>query len=319
MNKHKDKKIVFMGTPDFAISSLECLVKNGYDVVAVYTQPDRPKGRGHKLCYTPVKEEALKHGIEILQPVNFKDENEVLKLKHINPDIIIVVAYGIILPEAILNIPKHGCVNIHGSILPKYRGAAPIQRAVMNGDIQTGVSAMLMDKGMDTGDVLNIYKSDINDDETAGDLFARLSELGSLLLMETIEQIFDGTAVRVKQNNLLSSYAPMIRKSDTRIDFGKKADEIINLVRGLCPSPAAEFLLNQKRIKIYKAEIADFRSKDCGVIIAADKTSGLVVSCADGAVRFTKIKPEGGRLMSASEYLAGNKIEAGTIISSMED
>ena len=314
MARNNDKKIVFMGTPDFAVNSLERLISSGYDIIAVYTQPDRPRGRGYKLSPSPVKACALSYDLRVLQPENFKSEDVLEQFSELKPDIVIVVAYGIILPEAVLDLPRYGCVNIHGSILSQYRGAAPIQHAILNGESETGVSLMQMDRGMDTGDIIDIVKTDISRDETCGELFGRLSVMGAQLLIDTLPQIFDGSAVKTKQNDAKSSYAPQIKKSDTFIDFNKSKVNIINLVRALAPVPGACFKLDEKLIKVYAAEATDQKGAQPGIILCADRNDGFVISCSDGAVRLLDIKPEGTKRMSAAQFLSGNVVNVGTCV-----
>ena len=246
-------KIIFFGTPDFAIPCLEMLIREGYEVPAVVTQPDRKSGRGHKVNPTPVKSVALSYNIPVYQPESVKHGELNELLNEVNPDMIVVVAYGKILPEEILNFPKYGCINVHGSLLPKLRGAAPIQRALMNGDEVTGVTTMLMDKGMDTGDMLLKAEVKIDENETCETLFDKLKDEGAELLKHTIVKIKEGKAVRVKQNEEEATYAPMILKEDTKIDWSKPAENIIWQIKGLSPAPGASTGLNGKRIKIFGA------------------------------------------------------------------
>lgn len=306
-------KIVFMGTPDFARDSLKALVQAGHSIELVVTNPDKPKGRGMKMIPSEVKEYALSQGIEIEQPVKVKKNEELFnKIKSINPDIICVVAYGKIIPKEILDLPKFGCVNVHGSLLPKYRGAAPIQWSVINGDKETGVTTMFMDEGMDTGDMLLKEVVSIGENETTGELWDRLSIVGAKLLVKTLEKIEDGTISREKQSDDFT-LAPMLDREIAKIDWNKKkAIEIKNLVRGLNPFMGAYAFLNEKKIKFWKVEYIDQKSEnEPGEVICADSKKGLFISTVDGIISVLEIQGENARKMSISDYLRGNKIEIG--------
>ncbi len=327
--KKQDLRIVFMGTPEFAKKSLEELVENKYNVVGVFCQPDRPAGRGMKLTKPPVKVLAEENNIPVFQPEKIKNNEDVMEtLKELNPNLIVVVAYGKILPETILNFPKYGCINVHGSLLPKYRGAAPIQWALINGDTETGITTMYMDKGMDTGDM--IYKSElpIEKEDNYESLHDKMAVLGSVILKKTLEKLveLDGNLPREKQ---LGEYtiAPMIDKEIMRIDFRKTGKEIVDLVRGLSPVPTAWCMLDEERVyKVYGAEYVTEEElekmdnvditnyHDVGQIIYMnDKKNILAVRCKDGYVNLYDIKPKNSKRMLVGEYLRGRKVEYGEI------
>lgn len=303
-------KIVFMGTPDFARDSLKAVVEAGYDVALVVTNPDKPKGRGMKLIPSDVKKYAIEQNLEVVQPVKVRNNPEfVEQLKNINPDVICVVAYGKIIPKEILDIPRLGCINVHGSLLPKYRGAAPIQWAVLNGDKETGITTMFMDVGMDTGDMINKEVVQIGDDETTGELWDRLSIIGAKLLVKTLEDLENGTYKREKQGDDFT-VAPMIKKEMAKIDWkNQTSSEIKNLVRGLNPFMGAFSFLNDKKIKIWKVEkLNDKSDKEPGTVLVSDSKTGLVIATNDGAVSVLEIQGENSKRMGISDYLRGNKI-----------
>jgi len=311
-------KIVFMGTPDFAAKSLEELIKANYDIKAVVTNPDRPKGRGMKMLYTPVKEVAISKNIPIFQPEKIKNNIEFINnLKEINPDVICVVAYGKILPKEILDIPKFGCINVHASLLPKYRGAAPIQWAILNGDKETGVTTMYMDVGMDTGDMILTEKVKIREDETTGELWDRLSKIGGNLLVETLKQIENGIAPRIPQGDDYTM-APMLDKQMSKIDWeNKTAEEITNLVRGLNPIMGAYTYLNGKKIKFWKVEVAKNIGYDennikifkNGTVIISDPRDGIFIKTKKGILRVLEIQGENAKKMPIQDFLRGNRIQ----------
>ena len=309
--------IVFMGTPDFAVPCLDALIKSGENVMAVFTQPDKPKGRGYKLTPPPVKELALQHDVPVYQPVSLKKgedaESAVGTLKELSPDLIIVVAYGKILPKKILDIPRY-CINVHASLLPKYRGAGPIQWSVLNGEKETGVTTMLMEEGLDTGDMLLSESTPIGENETASELHDRLSELGASVLLKTLEAVKNGTLTRTKQDDSLSCYAPMLTKDMCPIDFSKPAQEVHNHIRGLSAFPCAVTALDGKRLKVYRSEIVKGNYKDIeyGKVV---NVKDFTVLCGDGnCVRFNEIQAEGGKRMNTADYLRGKPIEDGTIL-----
>lgn len=303
-------KIVFMGTPDFARDSLKAVVEAGHEVALVVTNPDKPKGRGMKLIPSDVKKYAIEQNLEVVQPVKVRNNPEfVEQLKDINPDVICVVAYGKIIPKEILDIPRLGCINVHGSLLPKYRGAAPIQWAVLNGDKETGITTMFMDVGMDTGDMINKEVVQIGDDETTGELWDRLSIIGANLLVKTLKDLENGTYKREKQGDDFT-IAPMIKKEMAKIDWENQTSiEIKNLVRGLNPFMGAFSFLNDKKIKIWKVEkLNDKSEKEPGTVLVSDSKAGLVIATKDGAVSVLEIQGENSKRMGISDYLRGNKI-----------
>ncbi len=305
--------IVFMGTPEFSVPCLERLIADGHTVKAVFTQPDRPKGRGHHMAYPPVKETALKYSIPVYQPERLRKSDACDIITEIAPDLMIVVAYGQILPQNILDIPKYGCVNIHASLLPKYRGAAPIQWAVLNGEKESGVTSMQMDAGLDTGDMLISAKTEIGENDTAGDLHDKLSLLGADVMSETIRKIEYGTLERKEQDDSLSNYAPMLSKELCPIDWNLSAREVHNKVRGLSPWPLATFELDGKVIKAHKTLLCGKAKGKAGEVIENSKR--LVVCCGDGeAVEIVTLQPQGKKAMNAADYMRGNPIEKGVIL-----
>ncbi|MGN0586299.1 MAG: methionyl-tRNA formyltransferase [Oscillospiraceae bacterium] len=311
--------IVFMGTPDFAVPCLQALIDAGENVRAVFTQPDKPKGRGYKLLPPPVKALALTHNIPVYQPLSLKKGEDAASaldtLKEIAPDIIVVVAYGKILPKEILDLPKYCCINVHASLLPRYRGAAPIQRCVLDGEKKTGVTTMLMAEGLDTGDMLLKASTEIGEDETASELHDRLSVLGAELLIKTINGVKDNTITPQKQDDSLSNYAAMLTKDMCPIDFGKTAREVHNHIRGLSASPCAVSMLNGKRLKVYGSTLAGDKIYPDGHGTIVNEKDFTVV-CGDGrGVTFTEVQAEGGKRMKTADYLRGNHIEKGMKLS----
>ena len=309
-------KIVFMGTPDFSKESLEALYNAKYEILAVVTNPDRPKGRGMKTIASPVKEFALEKGIKIYQPEKVRNNEEFIsEIKALKPDVICVVAYGKILPKEILEIPSKGCINVHGSLLPKYRGAAPIQWAVLNGDKKTGVTTMYMDVGMDTGDMILKQETQIGEDETTGELWERLSKIGGDLLVKTLKEIENKTAPRIKQGDDFTM-APMLDKSMAKIDWeNKTALEIKNLVRGLNPIMGAYTFLNGKKIKFWKVDVAkdifadgDMEFMKNGTVIVSDKRDGIYIKTKDGILKVLEVQGENAKKMPIQDYLRGNQI-----------
>ncbi|MBR3920714.1 MAG: methionyl-tRNA formyltransferase [Oscillospiraceae bacterium] len=309
--------IVFMGTPDFAVPCLKALIDSDNKVTGVFTQPDKPKGRGYKLTPPPVKVLAEENNIPVFQPTSLKKgeeaENALKTLKELSPDLIVVVAYGKILPKEVLDVPKLYCMNVHASLLPKYRGAGPIQWSVLNGEKETGVTTMLMAEGLDTGDMLMKKSTEIGENETASELHDRLSLIGAELLIETIDAIKQGNVTPVKQNDDESSYSPMLTKDMCPIDFSKTAREIHNQIRGLSDWPCATAIMGEKRIKIYKSHIVENVKGTVGEIVDADK---FIVCCGDNnGIAVDEIQAEGGKRMKTADYLRGNKIEKGTKLS----
>lgn len=301
-------RVIFMGTPDFAVPSLQKLLNRGDDVCAVYTQPDKPKGRGHKLMPPPVKELALKHNIPVYQPPTLRDEVACSQIAALAPDVIVVAAYGKLLPKAVLDTPKYGCINVHGSLLPKYRGAAPIQWAVINGDKTAGVTTMYMGEGMDTGDMLLKAETPVEPDETAGQLFDRLMVLGAELLGETLDRLENGTLERTPQNESEATHAPMLSKEMSKIDWSRPAHEIHNLIRGLNPWPCAFTMLNGKRLKLLASKELNLSGTPAALAV---HNGDLVVYCGENALVLTEIQTENGKRMSGKEYLLGHPLEQG--------
>ena len=308
-------KIVFMGTPDFAKESLEAVYNAGHEILAVVTNPDRPKGRGMKLVASPVKEFALEKNLKIYQPEKVKNNVEFIEeIKRFKPDVICVVAYGKILPKEILEISKFGCINVHGSLLPQYRGAAPIQWAVLNGDKTTGITTMYMDVGMDTGDMILKEKIEIGEDDTTGDVWEKLSKIGANLLVKTLKQIEEGTAPRIPQGTDFSM-APMLDKEMSKIDWeNKDAKQIKNLVRGLNPIMGTYSYLDGKKIKFWKVDVLqeDNSNAENGTVIKADSKEGLYIKAKNGIIKVLEIQGENAKKMSIQDFLRGNKIEIGS-------
>ena len=304
-----------MGTPEFAIPSLEALYNNGYDVVGVVTQSDKPKGRGHKMSHPPIYECADCHGSIIFQPENLKKENFECFLNECNPDLIVVVAYGKILPEYVLNFPKFGCINVHGSLLPKYRGAAPMQWCLINGEEKTGVTTMYMEKGLDTGDMLLKSEIELTEDDNYETVHDKLNVLGANLLIETIEKLNSGELVREKQDDSKACYSPMIDKENSKIIWDKSAFYIKNLIRGLYPFPRAHTMYDNKLLKIEKAYAVNVTDSSAnGTVIEVGK-SYFTVKCGEGtALKVTQIQMEGKKSMSVESYLLGNSIEKGIVL-----
>lgn len=309
--------ILFMGTPDFAKESLEAIYNAGHNILGVVTNPDKPKGRGMKLVASPVKEFAMEKRIPIYQPLKVRNNQEFIdEIKKLKPDVICVVAYGKILPKEILDIPEYGCINVHASLLPNYRGAAPIQWAVINGDKETGVTTMYMDVGMDTGDIILKEKVEIENDETTGELWERLSQIGGKLLVETLKQIENGTAPREKQG---SNYtlAPMLDKEMSKIDWeNKTAKEIKNLVRGLNPIMGAYTFLNNKKIKFWKVDIEKnmefgqekIKTLKNGTVVKSNQREGLYIKTKEGILKVIEIQGENAKRMNICDFLRGNQI-----------
>jgi methionyl-tRNA formyltransferase len=304
--------LVFMGTPDYAVPALKALVSSHHRVLGVFCQPDRPKGRGHKLTPPPVKEEALKHDIPVFQPQSVKNGEALEILKKLNPDCIVVVAYGKLLPKEILTLPRYGCVNIHASLLPQYRGAAPIQWAVLNGDKKTGVTTMQMDEGMDTGDILLVKEMDIPDDMTAGELFDALSPLGGELILDTLQGLEEGSITPITQDHEKATHAPMLDRSLSAVDWTRSAKEIHDLIRGLNPWPSAKTTLNGTPLKIHASQVLDACKGKAGELQSEKQ---LVVCCGDGvALRLTRVQLEGSRQMGDEDLLRGHPVAKGTIL-----
>lgn len=310
-----------MGTPDFAVDTLDAIVKDGHEVLLVVTQPDKAKGRGKKLQFTPVKEKALEYNLTVAQPEKVREETFVEELEKLAPDVIVVVAFGQLLPERILNIPQYGCINVHASLLPAYRGAAPIQWAVIDGLEESGVTTMYMEKGLDTGDIIMQSRLALAENETGGSLFDRLAKEGASLLIQTLKELEAGTATRTKQDDSQSSYAKMLTKDMGNLDFTQDAVVLERLIRGLNPWPSAFTRLGDKTLKVYEAKVlsneeADALSSDVvvpGSIIAVDKKS-FTVRCGNGALEILNLQLEGKKRMDTSAFLLGYKIEVGGML-----
>ncbi len=306
-------KILFMGTPDFAVPCIEILKENGHEICAVVTQSDKPKGRGHKLVAPPVKVFALENNIPVYQPESIRNGELKPVLDELSPELIVVVAYGKILPEYILNFPKYGCINVHASLLPRYRGAAPIQWAVINGEKETGVTTMHMEKGLDTGDMIDKAVTEIGERETYGELHDRLSVMGAELLIKTVSSIEAGNARREKQDDSLSDYAPMISRQTGLIDWNKSAQEIVNLIRGCNPYPMAYTTYNGEVLKIISAVVGNECAGVCGSIKIEDKK--LKIVCGDGkCIIADEIQPTSSKRMSVASYLNGHTIDESVIL-----
>lgn len=303
-------RIVFMGTPDFASASLKKLIDEKFDVVGVFTQPDKPKGRGMELCASPVKELALENGLPVFQPVKMRDGTALAQIKALEPDILVVVAYGRILPDDILAVPKYGAINVHGSLLPKYRGAAPIQWAVLNGDKITGVTTMYLASEMDTGDIIYTAETEIGEYETSGELFDRLKDMGAELLVKTLRDIDAGTAPRAPQDHSKASYVTMLDKSICPIDWNKTPREVLKHIYGLQPWPVATMELEGKTVRVFAAKYTDGKTeKEPGAVVSTDK-GGLEIACADGeTLLITELQAPGKKRMGAEDYLRGHQIK----------
>lgn len=309
-------KVVFLGTPDFAVPSLEALLKSNHQVLAVVCQPDRRVGREQKLTFPPVKEIALKHGVKVLQYEKIRLEG-VDDLKSLAPDIMVSCAFGQILSQDIIDIAPHGIINVHGSLLPKYRGAAPIQQSVIDGETETGVTIMQTEKEIDTGDILSVSKTPIGERETAGELFDRLSFIGANLLIETLDKIENGEIVPVKQDDSKATHVSMIKKEDGLIDWNDSARNIFNKIRGMNPWPVAFTKFNGKTLKIYASTIVDFDNSENyanGSVVLADVNNGFIVSTGNGYLRLDEIQLEGSKRLTAHDFLLGRKIAVGTIL-----
>ena len=313
-------RIIYMGTPDFAKESLEAIYNAGHEILAVVTNPDKPKGRGMKMMESPVKRYAVEKGLKIYQPEKVKNNTQFIEeMKELKPDVICVVAYGKILPKEILDIPSKGCINVHGSLLPKYRGAAPIQWAIINGEKTTGVTTMYMDIGMDTGDMILKKEIAIGENETTGELWERLAKIGAELLVETLQKIEDGTAPRIPQGEQFTM-APMLNKEMSKIDWeNKSAEQIKNLVRGLNPIMGTYSYINEKKVKFWKVETAkelpnnkNIENCENGTVIYSNSKDGLYIKAKDGIIKVIEIQGENAKRMNVNDFLRGNEILEGT-------
>ena len=307
-------RVVFMGTPDIAVPCLKKLIDEKHDIIGVVTQPDRPKGRGKKLAMSPVKELAVEHDIPVFQPLRARDDEFVQTMKELNPDLIVVIAFGQILPKELLEIPEKGCINIHVSLLPKYRGAAPINWVIINGEEKTGVSTMYMDEGLDTGDVILSKEFALSDTITAGELHDIMMCEGAEIMKETIDLIEKGEVPRTPQNDAEHSYAPTMNKELGRIDFSKDAVTIHNLVRGVNPWPGAFTEYDGKKMKVWKTVVTGEKSsKEAGCVLNVDK-KGIKVNTGEGVLLIEEIQMPNKKRMPVSEYIKGNSIEEGSIL-----
>ncbi|MBJ6799557.1 methionyl-tRNA formyltransferase [Geomonas propionica] len=305
-------RIIFMGTPEFACPTLRTLIERGENVVAVVTQPDRPKGRGQQTLPPPVKVLAEEHGIPVLQPVKVRLPESIEQIRALEPDLIVVIAFGQILPKALLDIPKHGCINVHASLLPRYRGAAPLNWCIINGENETGVTTMMMDVGLDTGDMLLKSATPIDPDEDTQSLHDRMSRLGAELLAETLDRLVAGELIPEKQDDALTCYAPMMKKEDGLIDWTRSARDIKNQVRGMTPWPGAFSFLDDKLLKVYKVQ-ATAGTGNPGEVVAAGR-DGIEVACGEGSLLIRELQLEGKKRMAAGDFLAGYKVPAGSLL-----
>lgn len=308
-------RMVFMGTPDFAVNSLERLIADGHDIVGVFTQPDKPQGRKMKLTPSPVKQLALTHDIPVFQPDTFKNESQLALLQELNPEVIVVVAYGKLLPGYVLDLPQYGCINVHGSLLPKYRGAAPVQWMVLNGETTAGVTTMYMDRGLDTGDILLVSETEVGENETAGELFDRLAAMGADLISETINRLPEGIE-RKPQDDSESTYVSVLDKKMSVVDWSKSAQQVHNLIRGLDPWPVAVTTRGDVRLKLFQSRLTGKTTNlPAGSVTGADPKKGLFVACGDGQVlQIMEIQMVGKKRMSAGDYLRGHDMESGTVL-----
>lgn len=304
-------RILFMGTPEFAVEQLKRLVETGHELCGVFTQPDKPKNRGMKMTFSPVKEYALTHGLEVYQPTKMRDGNALAIVRELQPELIVVAAYGRILPEDILTLPPFGSINVHSSVLPKYRGAAPINWAILDGQKETGVTIMYMTRDLDAGDIVCSKKTDIMPDEDAQELTHRLALLGADALEDAIEKIADGTAVRTPQDHSASTYAPMLSKDLSPMDWTRSAQALHDQVRGLIPWPCASMELGGKKVKVFKTRMGGEINATAGTILTAGK-QGLEIACGDGhSLWILELQAEGGKRMMSADYLRGHPVEIG--------
>ena len=302
-------RLLFMGTPDFAVASLRRLVGDGHEICGVFTQPDKPKNRGHKLAFSPVKEYALSRDLPVYQPLNMRDGTAMELVRQLQPELIVVAAYGKILPEEILNYPRLGSINVHSSILPKYRGAAPINWAILNGETVTGVTIMYMSKELDAGDIILCRETAIGPEEDALVLTMRLAELGAEALSEAVDRLTDGTATRTPQDHSAYTYAPMLGRELSEIDWTRGARQIHDQVRGLIPWPCAKTVLQGNTVKVFHTAIGEKTAARPGAVLSAGKR-GIEIACGDGrSIYITELQAEGGKRMTATAYLAGHPVE----------
>lgn len=312
-------RVLFMGTPDFAVDTLQTLIQSEHEVIGVVTQPDKPKGRSGKMQYSPVKEVALEHQITVYQPEKVRDEVFVQKVREMNPDVIVVVAFGQILSKELLDVPKYGCLNVHASLLPKLRGAAPIQWAVIDGDEESGVTIMQMDEGLDTGDMLLTETYRLSPKETGGSLFERLAKLGGPMILKVLQAAEKGTLHPIAQDEEKHTYAKMLSKATGKIDFSKPAVEIERLIRGLNPWPSAYCFVNGKMLKIWAADVLDreedMKSTENGTVVEVLKDN-FIVKTAQGFLKVTEVQLEGKKRMDVASFLRGYDLESGIVLQS---
>ncbi|MBM7623306.1 methionyl-tRNA formyltransferase [Sporohalobacter salinus] len=315
--------VIFMGTPDFSVPTLKRLIEEDFtDVIGVVTQPDRPRGRGQKMHPSPVKEEALKEDLTLLQPEDINNSDSVTKLKELNPDVIVVIAYGQILDKEILDLPKLGCINVHASLLPKYRGSGPLHRVIINGEEETGITTMYMEEGLDIGDIILKEKVEITSEETVGELHDRLAVLGAEVLLETLELIKAGEANRISQDDRKATYAQKITKEEGRIDWTASAQEIKNLIRGMNPWPGAYTFYNDNRLKVWNSRIYDSKTKPSvipGTVVDIENESGFIVQSGEGQLLISEVQPENKQRMSANDFLRGYDLQEGTLLTTDQD
>lgn len=312
-------RVVFMGTPDFAVPSLAALVLGGHEVVGVVTQPDKPKGRGKKLKYSPVKKIAVIYGLKVCQPAKIKSQEFLDTLRRkLAPEVIVVAAYGRILPREVLRLPEKGCINVHASLLPKYRGAAPIHRAIINGEKETGITIMYMSEELDAGDVIRQVSTDITDEDTAGTLHDRLAEMGAGLLLKVLNDLERGAVNRTKQDHKMATYAPPLTREDELISWDKSSREVFNHVRGMNPWPGAYTRLEGKILKVWRVQVLDdvdylFQGRP-GEVLESDQSKGVIVRTQSGAVSVLELQMQGKRKMTAAEFLRGRPVPPGTVL-----
>ena len=308
-------RVIFMGTPDFSVGTLEAVLAAGHEVAAVVTQPDKPKGRGGAMSMSPVKEAALKHNLTVLQPQRAREEAFIEELRGYEADVIVVVAFGQLLPAEIIHMPKYGCINVHGSLLPKYRGAAPMQWSIIDGEKVTGITTMYMAKGLDSGDMLLKAEVEITDEDTFATIHDKMAVTGANLLLDTLDQLEAGTLERIPQDHDAATYAPMITKETGHIDWSKNRQDIINLIRGLNPVPAAYTIYEEEVLKIFGAALSDVQADSAanGEIVAVVK-KGFVVKCGDGCLLITEVQARGGKRMMTDAYLRGHAMKEGILL-----
>jgi len=311
-------RVIFAGTPDFAATALSALIKSEHQVIAVYSQPDRPAGRGRKLRASPVKEVALEHDIPVYQPENLKSAEAQDELRALNADVMVVAAYGLLLPQAVLDIPRFGCLNIHASLLPRWRGAAPIQRAIAAGDKESGITIMQMNAGLDTGDILQLSPCPITKQDSGGSLHDKLAEIGATAILETLENVANDTLNPVEQDDTLASYAHKLDKKEAQINWQDSAENIGRMIRAFNPWPVAYTQVDDKTLRLWQAEVLEKDSKEAaGTVISCDK-KGIDISCGEGTLRILKLQPSGSKAMDVAAFMNGHakQLPVGTVLQS---